>query len=63
MPQVGKAYVAEPGMIVVPEISIVVMEAAARGLCTEGFFAHMRPFTRGQLASFDPFEWPPRVTQ
>ena len=57
----GSSFLADPGMVVIPEITASLMEAAARGLCKEGFFDHFRPITRDQLAAANAYEWPPRV--
>ncbi len=55
----GRAFIAEAGMIVIPEITIEAMEAAARQLCADGFFRHLQPVSRERLASRKPHEWPP----
>jgi len=55
----GRKFIAEPGMIIIPEIVIELMEAAARRLCDEGFFRYMRPVDRERLASRKPHQWPP----
>jgi len=34
----GRPYFAEPGLIIVPEVTLANMEAAARALAAEGFF-------------------------
>lgn len=36
----SNGFVAEPGMIVLREITKKAMESAARALCEEGYFAH-----------------------
>ena len=35
----GRAYFAEPGLIILPEVTREAMEVAAAALCEEGFFA------------------------
>lgn len=40
-----QAYVAEPGMIVVPEVTRERMTAAIRQLADEGYFEHLAPLT------------------
>lgn len=39
----GEAYVAEPGMIVVPEVTLEHMTAAVRQLADEGYFERLAP--------------------
>jgi hypothetical protein len=56
----GTPMVAEPGMIVLQTITREAMESAARILCEQGYFSHVRPITRAELAASDPYEWPPR---
>jgi hypothetical protein len=41
--ELGRPYVAEPGMIVVPELSEVSMRLAVQRLHREGWFNHLRP--------------------
>ncbi len=56
----GDPYVAEPGMIVVPEITLAAMQTAVEKVHKEGFFEHLRPVTETDLAESDPFIWPPK---
>jgi hypothetical protein len=58
----GRPYVADPGMIVLPDITIEAMEAAVRGLCAEGFFKHLVPVTKDCLDKANPYSWPPDRT-
>jgi len=39
----GAPYFAEPGLIIVPEVTLEIMEQAARGLIKTDFFDHLRP--------------------
>ena len=57
----GSPILAEPGMIVLPEITLDAMENAVQLLCQQGFFDHFVPLTSEQLANMktDPFPWPP----
>lgn len=56
----GSPFLAEPGMIVVPEITLEAMQTAAERIYGEGFFEHLRPVSKQDLAESDPFIWPPR---
>ena len=58
--RLGTPYLAEAGLIVVPEITREAMEHAARAVCDEGFFEHLRPVRREELARAALHEWPPR---
>lgn len=55
----GRAFVADPAMIVLPDITIDAMQDAVQRLCDEGFFRRFVPVTKEQLAVADPYEWPP----
>ena len=39
----GRAYVAEPGMIVLPEVTTEAIRQAVQGLVRDGFFEHLKP--------------------
>ncbi len=39
----GKPYLAEPGLVVVPEVSREYVHKAVAGLWQEGFFTHLKP--------------------
>jgi hypothetical protein len=41
----GHPYLAEPGLIVVPEITEEAMRTAVRGLFEQGWFRHLRPLS------------------
>lgn len=56
----GRPFLAEPGMIVVHEVTPEAMRTAAQGLAAEGFFDRMTPVTPDELATSDPHAWPPR---
>jgi hypothetical protein len=49
----GRMCVAEPGMIVLPEVTLENMNIAIRKLVAEGYFDHLRPIT-GAPASVPP---------
>ena len=38
----GTAFIAEPGMIVIPIVTFEYMEAAVRNLFRQGYFQHLR---------------------
>jgi hypothetical protein len=59
----GRLFVADPGMIVVPEITLEVIKEAVEQLCREGFFDHLVPLTEDDLSSGDPYQWPPQRRQ
>jgi hypothetical protein len=42
--KLGKPYLAEPNMVVVPEVCPPAINAAVAGLCADGVFAHFQPF-------------------
>ncbi|MEO7735552.1 MAG: hypothetical protein ABIY55_31650 [Kofleriaceae bacterium] len=43
----GRRFLTEPGLIIIPEITLANMEAAARALAAEGFFErHVAPVPR-----------------
>lgn len=54
-----RAFLADPGMIVVQEISLETMERVILQLCAEGFFEHLMPITERELAASSPYQWPP----
>lgn len=56
----GRPWLADPGMIVLDELTRPAMEAAARALCDEHFFSHLNPVTEDDLNRGDRFDWPPR---
>lgn len=55
----GWPILADPGMIVLPEITMVAMENAIQQLCQRGFFEHFVPLTPEQIAKADSYPWPP----
>jgi hypothetical protein len=56
----GRPFVADPGMIVVEEITLENMRRAIQQLGNEGFFDYLTPITRDDLSSNDPYQWPPK---
>src|SRR5262249_41097236 len=59
----GRPFVADPGMIVVPEITLDAMNQAVEQLSREGFFDHLTPLTEDDLACGNPYQWPPQRSQ
>lgn len=57
----GHPFIAEPGMIIVPEVTREAMTYAVEHLAQEGFFEHLRPVTPEDLASSNPYQWPPQL--
>lgn len=55
----GRAFVADPGMIVLSEVTLATMELAAQKLCDERYFDKLRPVQREQIAAANPLIWPP----
>jgi hypothetical protein len=42
-PRSGRAYLAEPNMVVVPEVTPAAIHEAIAGLVRDGFFGHLKP--------------------
>lgn len=40
---IGKPYFADPGLIVIPEVTTAAIAAAVKGLADDGFFQHLKP--------------------
>ena len=58
--RLGHAFVADPGMIVLPEITRDAMRHAVEQLSREGFFDSLTPLTEDDLVSGNPYQWPPQ---
>jgi hypothetical protein len=54
----GSIFVADPGMIVVQEVTLEIMERVVEQLGDEGFFDHLTPITEDELGSSNPYQWP-----
>jgi hypothetical protein len=54
--KLGEPFLADPAMIVVPDVTIENMFKAASKLADRGFFEYFRYPKR---ATKNPFEWPP----
>ena len=52
-------FIADPGIVVVQEISLKAMQHVIEQLYEEGFFDHIVPITEVELASSNPYQWPP----
>jgi hypothetical protein len=39
----GRAYYAEPGLVVVPEVTTASIQEVVAGLWRDGFFCHLKP--------------------
>jgi hypothetical protein len=59
----GRPFVADPGMIIVQEVTLDAMKHAVEQLSREGFFDHLTPLTEADLASGNPYQWPPQRHQ
>jgi hypothetical protein len=53
-------FLAEPGMIVVPDVTLDAMKVAVERLQKEGFFEHLKPFTRVEVSEGIGVGWPPK---
>jgi hypothetical protein len=42
-PKSGRSYLAEPNMVVIPEVTPEAIRQAVAGLVRDGFFAHLKP--------------------
>ena len=47
----GKPYFAEPGLIVLPEVTVETVQAAVQALCKQGFFDQLRPLREIERAA------------
>jgi hypothetical protein len=54
----GHSFIADAGMIVVPEITLEIMEQAVIQASKEGFFDHLSEISTIDLAS-NCYQWPP----
>jgi hypothetical protein len=41
--ELGQGFLAEPGMIVLPEVNLEAIDRAVKALWREGFFTHLSP--------------------
>jgi len=57
----GERFLADPGMIIVPEVSREAMESAALTLAAQGFFDHFVPTTM-EMVNASRGHWPPPRT-
>lgn len=55
----GWPYLADPGMIVVPEVTLEHMKHAIARLEKEGFFSHLRELQEVPAGSNCSVKWPP----
>ena len=55
----GRPFVADPGMIVVSDITMDAMQEAVQRLYQEGYFNYLVPVNRDSLINGDPYSWPP----
>ena len=61
--RLGRPFIADPGMIVVEEITPEAMKHAVEHLSREGFFDHLTTITQDDLATGNPYQWPPQLPQ
>ncbi len=55
----GKGYIADVGLIVLPELTLLNMESAVKQAHAEGFFDHFLPIETLESAK-ESIAWPPR---
>ncbi len=56
----GRPFIADPGMIVVPEVTVEYMQIAAQRAAEEGFFEYLQELrTEETGASSNRYQWPP----
>lgn len=55
----GRPFIADPGMIILPDLTIDAMQQAAQRLYEEGFFGHLLSVSREHLSKMKQFPWPP----
>lgn len=56
----GRVCFADPGMIVVPELTLECMNRAVLQLVREGFFSHLKPLqTLPPGSTCSIYQWPP----
>jgi hypothetical protein len=56
----GRPFIADPGMIVVQDITPEAIRQIVHQLSREGFFDSLVPFAEDDLSSGNPYDWPPR---
>lgn len=49
--QRGRPYLADPGLIVLPEVTVEAVQEAVHALCEEGFFARLRAEQENERAA------------
>lgn len=54
----GKPFIADPGMIIVAEVTREIMRAATDELAARGFFSCLMPTTKERIQRAG-FNWPP----
>jgi hypothetical protein len=59
----GRPFIADPGMIVLQEITLDAMKQAVEQLNGEGFFDHLAPLTEDDLVAANTYSWPPQRRQ
>lgn len=61
MAQHGEGFIADPGMIVVKEVTIEAMTIAVESLASRGFFDHLLPTTM-EMVNASADVWPPPLS-
>ncbi len=60
MAKQGRAFIADPSMIVVQDITLETLRQVVHQLNREGFFDSYTPFAEDDLSSGNPYQWPPQ---
>ena len=55
----GRPFVADPGMIVLSEITLEAIRNVVERLFAEGYFEYLVPLSEERLAEANPYHWPP----
>jgi hypothetical protein len=55
----GRPYIADPGMIVVPEVTIEYMRQSVQMLARDGFFTYLKTIKPIGESREERFRWPP----
>jgi hypothetical protein len=55
----GRPFIADPGMNVVPDITLETLRYVVDQLNREGYFDSLTPVTEANLAAGDPYQWLP----
>src|SRR5947209_2988672 len=57
----GRPFIADPGMIVLQEVTLEAMQQAVERLANEDVFDYLTPMAEEELRSEELHDWPPRI--